>query len=127
MRTTAGIGGGTFPFIGGRAIDGGALADRRAPIRRGTRELLAELSAMFARRIGARRSAKAPPSVSRPPMKGNVPPSIPAVVRIGVPDGIVWKVRRELKELAFAPRPVLRLSSPLSVRDAVREGAVTRE
>ncbi len=50
MRTTAGIEGGTFPFIGGRDTDGGALADRRAPIRRGTRELLAELSAMFARK-----------------------------------------------------------------------------
>jgi DNA-binding transcriptional LysR family regulator len=63
------------------------------------------------------------PSVARPSMKGNAPPSMPAVVRTGVPDGIVWKVRRGQKELAFSPRAVLKLSSPLLVRDAVREGA----
>jgi len=63
------------------------------------------------------------PSVSRPPMKGTAPQPIPAVVRTGTADDVVWKVRRERKELAFAPRALLRLSSPLLIYDAVREGA----
>jgi DNA-binding transcriptional LysR family regulator len=63
------------------------------------------------------------PSVPRPPKKGSEPPSIPAIIRTGVPDGIVWKALCNRKEQSFSPRPVLRLSSPLLVRDAVREGA----
>jgi len=65
----------------------------------------------------------ATPTMPRPSTKGGTPPPIPAIVRIGTPEDAVWKVRRERKEAAYKPLPVLRVSSPLLVRDAVREGA----
>lgn len=65
----------------------------------------------------------APPSMPRPAMKAGLPPSVPAVVRIGTPEDALWKIRRDRKESAFRPQPRLRVSSPLLIRDAVRAGA----
>ena len=50
---------------------------------------------------------------------------IPAVMRTGGKDNDVWTVTDpdDGRERAFLPKAVLKLSSPLSIRDAVRAGA----
>ncbi len=50
---------------------------------------------------------------------------IPAVARTGSSDGDVWTVSDPVdgRERAYSPKAVLRLSSPLSIRDAIRAGA----
>jgi DNA-binding transcriptional LysR family regulator len=50
---------------------------------------------------------------------------IPAVMRTGGKDNDVWTVTdpRDGRERGFLPKAVLKLSSPLSIRDAVRAGA----
>lgn len=55
------------------------------------------------------------------PSGGNEPASLAAVVMPTYRDGQIWSVRGG--QLRIAPRPVLRLSSLLTVRDAVVAGA----
>ena len=62
----------------------------------------------------------AAPSIQMPAGSGG-PFPVPAVVTSTFRDGDVWSVRSG--QLAIAPRPVLRLSSLLTVRDAITAGA----
>jgi DNA-binding transcriptional LysR family regulator len=50
-------------------------------------------------------------------------PVLPAVMRVGTPDDAVWRVVEDGQETLYRPKPVLRLSTPLMVRDALRAGA----
>jgi len=63
----------------------------------------------------------AAPSVPKPTGQGGTPALVPAVVTPGYRDGDVWPV--DQGRYAVAPRPVLRVSSLLMVRDAVAAGA----
>ncbi len=69
----------------------------------------------------------APPQLPRPaPDAGrNQATTFPAVMRTGALDGESWRVIDEAsgQERLFHPKPVLRLASPLSMRDAVLAGA----
>lgn len=49
--------------------------------------------------------------------------AVPAVVLTGTPIAAVWQITREHVSVAVHTDPVLRLSSPLMIRDAVRAGA----
>lgn len=68
----------------------------------------------------------APPGLGRPalPASGSHT-TFPAVVRHGAPDDEAWRVvdEQDGQERVFHPRPVLRLASPLSLRDAALAGA----
>jgi DNA-binding transcriptional LysR family regulator len=70
----------------------------------------------------------APPGLA-PPRRGDTPAEqgliVPAVVRSGTSDDKPWRVVDEAsgQEALFQPRAVLRLASPLSIRDAVIAGA----
>ena len=67
----------------------------------------------------------APPSMARPaPGKdADLGPVVPAVMRLGATDMAPWRVEDRGEGLTFRPKPVLRFSSPLLVRDAVLAGA----
>lgn len=68
----------------------------------------------------------APRSMKRPPARGPdaAPPVVQAVVLSTRPDGVPFKcLDTEGHELTLQPRAVLRLSSPLLIRDAVCAGA----
>jgi DNA-binding transcriptional LysR family regulator len=67
----------------------------------------------------------APPSLPRP-QPGGAPGAgveVPAVMLARGADAIVWQIGDEPQGLRLRPRPVLRLSSMIMVRDAVRAGA----
>lgn len=66
-----------------------------------------------------------PAPLARLPAEGGAdqPVPVPAVVLAGTPDAPVWRAFHPGGVLTVHPRPVLRLSSPLMVRDAVRAGA----
>lgn len=63
----------------------------------------------------------AAPSMTMPDGSGEVPLRVPAVVMQSYREGDIWTVRDG--QLAVEPQPVLRLSSLLTVRDAVVAGA----
>lgn len=63
----------------------------------------------------------AAPSIERPHEPGDVPMQVPAVVMPSYRDGDIWSVRGGA--VTVTPRPVLRLSSLVMVRDAVAAGA----
>jgi DNA-binding transcriptional LysR family regulator len=63
----------------------------------------------------------AAPSVRIPQASAGQPMAIPAVVMPTYRDGDAWSVREG--QITYAPQPVLRLSSLLSIRDAVMAGA----
>lgn len=63
----------------------------------------------------------AAPSLPMPAGHGDKPIVVPAVVTSTYRDGDIWSVRDG--ELSVEPKPVLRLSSLLTVRDAVMAGA----
>ena len=63
----------------------------------------------------------AAPSVPKPTGQSGAPALVPAVVTPGYRDGDVWPV--DQGRYTVAPRPVLRVSSLLMVRDAVAAGA----
>lgn len=67
----------------------------------------------------------APASLARPAIgsDADAPSSIPAVMLASAPDARVWHASCDGHGLKLCPKPVLRLSSPLMVRDAVRAGA----
>ena len=67
----------------------------------------------------------APPSLPRPPPGSEPEParSIPAVMLAGWPEAPVWTASDHGQQTTLHPRPVLRLSSLLMIRDAVRAGA----
>ena len=69
----------------------------------------------------------APPSLPQPPADAQPdrPDRCPAVMRTGAPHDEMWHVIDEATglERVFHPQAVLRLASPLSVRDAVLGGA----
>lgn len=69
----------------------------------------------------------APPGLPRPTMATDTAPaaSFAAVMRTGAIDGEVWSVNdpEDGKPRLYYPKAVLRLSSPLSIRDAVQAGA----
>lgn len=69
----------------------------------------------------------APPGLPRPAVDVHPDPRsrFPAVMRTGTSDDEVWRVFDEVdgQERLFHPRAVLRLASPLSVRDAALAGA----
>jgi DNA-binding transcriptional LysR family regulator len=69
----------------------------------------------------------APVGMVPPPRKsgGQGRVAIPAVMRTGGTENDVWTVTdpRDGNERVFLPKAVLKLSSPLSIRDAVRAGA----
>ncbi len=60
----------------------------------------------------------APAGMARP-----AGPVLRAVMRVGTPDDAVWRVIEGGQETVYRPKPVLRLSTPLMVRDALRAGA----
>jgi DNA-binding transcriptional LysR family regulator len=64
----------------------------------------------------------APPSLARPV---DADEAVPAVMRTGMVDGDTWIVSdaADGSSRRYRPRAVLRLSSPLSIRDAVLAGA----
>ena len=63
----------------------------------------------------------APPGLLRP---DDASETVPAVMRAGLADGDTWSiVDRAGASYRYRPRAVLRLSSPLSIRDAVLSGA----
>lgn len=64
----------------------------------------------------------APPGLARPRDDSQ---SFPAVMRAGVPDPDTWRIvdDHDGATRLYRPRAVMRLSSPLSVRDAVLAGA----
>jgi len=53
----------------------------------------------------------------------NASQTTPAVVLTGTPEWPEWQAHRDGTIVTIRPKPVLRLSSPLMVRDAVRAGA----
>lgn len=63
----------------------------------------------------------AAPSIPMPKGRRDAPFRVPAVVMPTYRDGEMWSVRDD--ELTVEPQPVLRLSSLLTVRDAVLAGA----
>ena len=63
----------------------------------------------------------AAPSVRIPQASAGQPTPIPAVVMPTYREGEVWSVREG--QIAYEPQPVLKLSSLLSIRDAVVAGA----
>lgn len=63
----------------------------------------------------------AAPSIQMPKGGRDKPFPVPAVVTPGYRDGDVWSVRNG--QFTIEPRPVLRLSSLLMVRDAIVDGA----
>lgn len=63
----------------------------------------------------------AAPSVPMPKGRGDKPFPVPAVVMPSYRDGDIWSVRD--RKFTIEPRPVLRLSSLLTIRDAVVAGA----
>ncbi|MYM83513.1 LysR family transcriptional regulator [Duganella sp. FT50W] len=69
----------------------------------------------------------APPALAQPPAGGDLAasPPFPAVMRTGTHDGEVWSVAdpEDGQVRLYYPQAVLRLSSPLSIRDAVLAGA----
>ena len=67
----------------------------------------------------------APPSFPRPPLGEDVGPhrSVPAVLFAGWPELPVWLAFDQGRQLAIHPEPLLRLSSLIMMRDAVRAGA----
>ena len=69
----------------------------------------------------------APPGLARPAPDTSAGPlaTFPAVMRTGAPNEASWRVADEEsgEERLFHPKPVLRLASPLSMRDAVLAGA----
>ncbi len=64
----------------------------------------------------------APPDLQRP---NDEDPAFPAVMRTGMVDGDTWTIvdAQDGCTYRYNPRAVLRLSSPLSIRDAVLAGA----
>ncbi len=64
----------------------------------------------------------APPALPRPCGDGQ---AFPAVMRAGMADGETWTIVDAQDGLThrYSPRAVMRLSSPLSIRDAVLAGA----
>ncbi|WP_413991318.1 LysR family transcriptional regulator [Labrys okinawensis] len=66
-----------------------------------------------------------PPALSRPRLDGAVGTAthVPAVVLAATAEGSLWQMADELEGFTLIPDPVLRLSSILMVRDAVRAGA----
>ena len=69
----------------------------------------------------------APPALPRPAMASDTVPasSFAAVMRTEAVDGDVWSVTdaKDGQTRLYYPKAVLRLSSPLSIRDAVQAGA----
>lgn len=69
----------------------------------------------------------APPGLARPVAgtQSDMPARFPAVMRPGVSDDKPWHVVDEAtgQEAEFHPKAILRLASPLSIRDAVIAGA----
>jgi len=69
----------------------------------------------------------APPRLAQPPAGSDTAasPSFPAVMRTGARDGDVWSVTdpEDGQTRLYYPKAVLRLSSPLSIREAVAAGA----
>jgi DNA-binding transcriptional LysR family regulator len=63
----------------------------------------------------------AAPSIHMPTGHSDQPFPVPAVVTTSYRDGDVWTVRNG--QFTIAPQPVLRLSSLLTVRDAIAAGA----
>lgn len=61
------------------------------------------------------------PALERPIGSAESPPAIPAVVMSTFSEGETWRVLKGQR--CFAPQPVMRLSSLLTVRDAVMAGA----
>lgn len=55
--------------------------------------------------------------------KKQVLQELPAVMLMGTPDTPVWNAHQHGSSLTIRPKPVLRLSSPLMIREAVRAGA----
>lgn len=49
--------------------------------------------------------------------------AVPTVVLMGAPDKPIWQITRDHVCVAVHTNPILRLSSPLMIRDAVRAGA----
>ena len=64
----------------------------------------------------------APPGLARPDDDGQ---TFPAVMRTGMVDGETWTINdaHDGKSHRYRPQAVLRLSSPLSIRDAILAGA----
>jgi DNA-binding transcriptional LysR family regulator len=71
----------------------------------------------------------APPSLTRPAWNADptAPVPVPAVTLKSAPDGGTWKIGAAPESLILRPIPLLRLSSLLMVRDAVRAGAGAAE
>ena len=67
----------------------------------------------------------APPSIPRPPESDDAGPhrSVPAVSLAGRPELPVWLALDQGRQLTVRPEPLLRLSSLVMMRDAVRAGA----
>ncbi len=67
----------------------------------------------------------APASMARPSQETSADPgpTVPAVMRTGTSDSVIWSVVDRGEELTYRPKAVLRFSSPLLVRDAVLAGA----
>ncbi len=67
----------------------------------------------------------ASPTLARPEPDGAAATTahVPAVVLTSMMEGSVWQMADELPGLTLVPDPVLRLSSIIMVRDAVRAGA----
>ncbi len=55
--------------------------------------------------------------------EGQTLTELPAVMLMGMPDTPVWHADQHGRTLTIYPKPVLRLSSPLMIREAVRAGA----
>jgi DNA-binding transcriptional LysR family regulator len=71
----------------------------------------------------------APPALTRPAWNADpgAPVPVPAVMLKSAPEGGTWKVGEAPESLILRPLPLLRLSSLLMVRDAVRAGAGAAE
>ena len=67
----------------------------------------------------------APPGLQKPAQGDDTGPNFAAVMRTGGVDGEVWAVADpdDGVQRLYYPKAVMRLSSPLSIRDAVRAGA----
>lgn len=63
----------------------------------------------------------AAPTLTMPPDNAKIPAEIPAIVMSTYPNDEIWRVQDGQR--CFSPRPVMRLSSLLTVRDAVMTGA----
>ncbi len=71
----------------------------------------------------------APPSLARPAWNADpgAPVPVPAVMLKSAAEGGTWKIGEAPESLILRPIPLLRLSSLLMVRDAVRAGAGAAE